>query len=93
MKVEGSLVVEKELDVSALCRLSKLNIDDEARIEAELREFADFAAVLDTFAAHNMSIEAASESELRADTKKNQASELSGSYVTVPLTVRGAQDV
>ncbi len=82
----------KELDVSALCRLSKLNIDDGTRIEAELREFADFAAVLDAFAIHNMSIDGVDKSELRADNPQNQASELSGSYVTVPLTVKEAED-
>ncbi len=84
----------KRIDVSALCLLSKLNIGDgdKARIEEELCEFADFAAVLDAFAAHDMSAEDGGAAELRADTLKNEASELSGSYVTVPLTVKEARD-
>ena len=82
----------KNIDVSALCLLSKLNIgeSDRVRIEAELCEFADFAAVLDGFAAHDMGIDAMGANEMRADEVKDQASELSGSYVTVPLTVKGA---
>ena len=82
----------KKIDVSALCLISKLNIDESAkeRIEAELCEFADFASVLDDFAAHDMSVDAVGANELRADEAKDHASELSGSYVTVPLTVKGA---
>ena len=82
----------KKIDVSALCLLSKLNIGDgdRVRIEAELCEFADFAAVLDDFAVHDMGVYGVYADELRADEVKNQALELSGSYVTVPLTVKGA---
>lgn len=82
----------EKIDVSALCLLSKLNIDESerARIQAELCEFADFASVLDCFAAHNMGVDGAGANELRRDEAKNQPSELSGSYVAVPLTVKGA---
>lgn len=84
----------KKIDVASLCLLSKLNIDEcaKARIEAELCEFADFAAVLDNFAVHDMGVDGVSAVELRADEATNQPSELSGSYVTVPLTVKGAHD-
>lgn len=85
---------KKRIDVSALCLSSKLNIDegDRARIEAELCEFADFAAVLDDFAAHDMGVCAVVEGELRADTPKNETPSLPGGYVTVPLTVKEARD-
>ena len=85
---------KKGIDVSALCRLAKLNIDeaDRARIEAELCEFSDFAAVLDGFAAHDMGIDAPSASDLRADNPKNGVSASSGGYVTVPLTLKEARD-
>ena len=85
---------KKGIDVSALCRLAKLNIDeaDRARIEAELCEFAEFAAVLDGFAAHDMGVDAVGTTELRIDNPKNETSALPGGYVTVPLTVKEARD-
>lgn len=85
---------KKGIDVSALCRLAKLNIDecDRTRIEAELCEFSDFAAVLDGFAAHDMGVGAVGTTELRADTPKNEDSALIGGYVTVPLTLKEARD-
>ncbi|MBE6706530.1 MAG: hypothetical protein E7577_02680 [Ruminococcaceae bacterium] len=84
----------KNIDVSALCLLSKLNIgeSDSKRIEAELCEFADFAAVLDVFAAQDIEIYGADTVNLRADNPKNQASEFSDNYVTVPLTVKEAKN-
>ena len=87
-------MTEKKIDVSALCLFSKLNIGegDRARIEEELCEFAEFAAVLDSFSIHDMSAEVIGEGELREDKPKNLPSETSGSYIAVPLTLKGAQD-
>ncbi len=84
----------KNIDVASLCLLSKLNIgdSDKARIEAELCEFAEFASVLDCFAAHDIEIDGADKVSLRADDPKSQESELSGSYVTVPLTLKEAKN-
>ena len=85
---------KKGIDVSALCHLSKLNMSDaeKARLSDELEAFASLARVLDEFDSEGVEFRQVAQVSARADTPRSFDLEMSGRYVTVPLTVAEAQN-
>ncbi len=85
--------MQKNIDVSSLCALSRLSLNSEQRIKItnELEEFARFARVVLEYEHTPIEPGADKNTAMREDIAKEYESKIADGYIEVPLTV-GAEE-